>query len=231
MWLYLDFSGDLAPVDLRFSACMFGADYQKHTRLRCWNWSPTSLSDQRCSLKGESFSCGRARELPHVPLGFGSASTADAAAYSPGLCQAWASDVRLHFDGLIDPAVARGAVGLTASGPVRRHKFRGEVEDSAKEARDAEDQICSAGCRNPADLSDVWPQLWATMEQIRSVLRRAWVISSDLRGLSDCCGPSPTRSPPLAASVLAVRHELERVFEVPAGVFDDITPPVHGGRS
>merc|ERR1712194_874533 len=130
-----DFSNDLAPVDLCFSASMFGADYQKHTRLRCWNWSPTALADRRCSVKGESFSCGRTRELPHVAFEFGSASTADAAAYAPVLCQAWASDVRLHFDGLIVPAVAHGAVGLTASGPVRRHKFRGEVEDSAKEAR------------------------------------------------------------------------------------------------
>merc|ERR1712153_239853 len=65
------------------------------------------------------------------------------------------------------------------------------------------------------------PDLWATMAQIREVLCRAWTISSYLRGLSDCCGPAPARPPPLEASILAIRHELERLFKVPTGGFDE----------
>merc|ERR1712086_650536 len=120
-----------------------------------------------------------------------------------------------------DAVVARDSVRLASSGVVHRHVLRGETDVSAKEARAAEDAICSAGCRNPADLADTWPRLGATMSQVRDVLRRAWTISSDLRGLSDCCGLVPVRPPPLEASILAIRHELERLFEVPTGVFDE----------
>merc|ERR1712086_389255 len=49
----------------------------------------------------------------------------------------------------------------------------------------------------------------------------AWAISPDLRNLTSCCGGSPERPPPLAASILAIRHELERVFWIPRGVFDE----------
>merc|ERR1712085_217488 len=115
-----------------------------------------------------------------------------------------------------DTVVARDSVRLASSGVVHRHVLRGETDVSAKEAKAAEDLACTAGCRNPTVLADVWPALWATMAQIREVLCRAWTISSDLRGLSGCCGSAPTRPLPLEASILAIRHELERLFKVPA---------------
>ena len=221
LWLFLDFSDGLPFVDATFSACMFGTCSQKNTRLRCWNWSPTSLLGQRCSLKGDLFSCGRPRAEGHVVLEFGSASTADAAAYSPDLCRAWASDVRSHFETVTDTVVARDSVRLASSGVVRRHVLRGETDDSAKEVKAAEDLACTAGCRNPAALADSWPELWTTMALIREVLCRAWTFSPDLRGLSGCCGSAPSRPPPLEASILAIRHELERLFKVPTDTFDE----------
>ena len=87
LWAYLDFGPELEMTDVTFSACMFGSPYQKHTRLRCWNWTPVSIENQRCSLVGGVFSCGRTSAAPHSTLEFGGLSTADAAAYVPGLLQ------------------------------------------------------------------------------------------------------------------------------------------------
>ena len=53
LWQYLDFAADVPTTDVIFSACMFGADYQKNTRLRCWNWSPTSLLNKKCVLRDD----------------------------------------------------------------------------------------------------------------------------------------------------------------------------------
>ena len=166
-----------------FSACVFGAVYQKHTRLRCWNWTPTSLVGRRCSLVDGVFSCGRTQADPHVALEFGSLSTADAAAYVPGLCLAWAHDVRAHFLNTIDYVKAQRSITATASGPVRRHVLRGETDPSARAQRNEEDRHCTAGCRNPAGLQEVWPDLWETMSIVGNVLLRARTASSDLRGL------------------------------------------------
>ena len=38
--------------DVVFSPCCFGADVQKHTKLRCWGWLPSSLS-RKCTVQGE----------------------------------------------------------------------------------------------------------------------------------------------------------------------------------
>ena len=220
LWDYLDLDESLSPVDARFSACRFGAPFQKHTRVRCWNWLPASLADIRCVLSGDDFSCGRTRQAAHVVLEFGSRHTSTAAAYVPGLCRAWAADVRAHFETTPDRADAVEAVTLTSSGPVRRHGFRGDTEISAKERRGEEDAQCTAGCRNPSALRPAWPDLWSTMALVRETLTRACAISPDLRGLVGCCGSSPSRSPPLEASLAAVRRELERVFVIPPGVFE-----------
>ena len=220
LWDYLDLDESLSPVDARFSACRFGAPFQKHTRVRCWNWLPASLADIRCVLSGDDFSCGRTRQAAHVVLEFGSRHTSTAAAYVPGLCRAWAADVRAHFETTPDRADAVEAVTLTSSGPVRRHGFRGDTEISAKDRRGEEDAQCTAGCRNPSALRPAWPDLWSTMALVRETLTRACAISPDLRGLVGCCGSSPSRSPPLEASLAAVRRELERVFVIPPGVFE-----------
>ena len=220
LWAYLDFAEDVPYSDILFSACMFGAPYQKHTRLRCWNWLPPSLEGHQCSLTASGFSCGRTSTEGHEVLEFGGRSTADAAAYVPGLCSAWARDIRAFFEETPDYFAAQQAIDVASSGRVRRHQFRGATDESAKEKQRQEDLECAAGCRNPASFVPACPQLSVTMDLVRSVLLRAWKISSDLRGLVGCCGESPTRQPPLEASLLAVRGELERVFGVPAGTFD-----------
>ena len=52
MWAYLDPALDLGFQDVVFTPCLFGADYLKPTRLRCWNWVPASLTGMRCTRKG-----------------------------------------------------------------------------------------------------------------------------------------------------------------------------------
>ena len=123
LWKFLDFDADLEPVDVTFSACLFGAPYQKPTRLRCWNWVPPSLLGKKCSLSGDDFSCGRTREAPHTTLEFGSHSTADAAEYVPGLCTAWASDVRDFFSDSPAYLAARREVLEITDGIVKRRSF------------------------------------------------------------------------------------------------------------
>jgi len=167
------------------------------------------------------FSCGRTSAAPHATLEFGGWSTADAAAYVPGLCSAWAADVRSYFLSAVDYVEAQRAIAVAGSGPVKRHALRGGDDPSMKEHRALEDRGCTAGCRSPADLHDGWPSLWETMAIVRSVLLRARSISSDLRGLVGCCGEAPDRPPPLEASIKAIRKELERVMGgLPEGTFD-----------
>ena len=56
---FLHSDPELNPSDVVYSCCMFGAPYQKHTRLRCWNWHPASLVNHKCTSVGGVFSCGR----------------------------------------------------------------------------------------------------------------------------------------------------------------------------
>ena len=155
LWKYLDFDADLEPVDVTISACLFGASYQKHTRLRCWNWVPPTLLDKKCRFSGDVFSCGRTREAPHTSLEFGSHSTADAAEYVPDLCTAWASDIRGFFDDAPDYLAARREVLEISDGIVKRHVFRGPSDQTTRERHLEEDRGCSAGCRRPAGHADI----------------------------------------------------------------------------
>ena len=220
LWSYLDFAADLPFEDVLFTPCLFGAEYQKPTRLRCWNWFPSSLANKRCTLVNGTFTCGRSREQGHRVLEFGGGSTKDAAAYVPGLCKAWAHDVREHFLTNPDRMDALAAVRRVSSGPVARHVFRGPTDESQHEHRAAEDAQCTAGCRNPSDLRDGWPELWDTMSVVRGVLDQAREFSTDLRDLAGCCGSDPRRAPPLEATIRAVRRGLERTLAVPEGTFE-----------
>ena len=220
LWSYLDFAADLPFEDVLFTPCLFGAEYQKPTRLRCWNWFPSSLANKRCTLVNGTFTCGRSREQGHRVLEFGGGSTKDAAAYVPGLLKAWAHDVREHFLTNPDRMDALAAVRRVSSGPVARHVFRGPTDESQHEHRAAEDAQCTAGCRNPSDLRDGWPELWDTMSVVRGVLDQAREFSTDLRDLAGCCGSDPRRAPPLEATIRAVRRGLERTLAVPEGTFE-----------
>ena len=105
-----------------------------------------------------------------------------------------------------------------------RHVLRGHTETSARELRRVEDSRCTAGCRNPAELESQWPELWKVMADVRALLSEAHGLSADLRGLSACMGPDPSRDPPGEASVAALRQGLERVFQVPLGTFEAHQP-------
>ena len=157
------------------------------------------MLDRRCTLANGVFTCGVAADEGHEVLEFGSRSTATAAAYVPKLCAAWAGDVKDYFLSGRDSVRAKEAIvfASSAGARVRRHVFRGETPLAAKEARETEDQECTAGCRNPAGLRDVWPDLWSAMDKVRGVLLRARGISSDLVNLVDCCGAilAPRKSP------------------------------------
>ena len=56
--------------DIVFTPCIFGASFQKPTKVRCWNWRPKALA-QRCVLQGGVFTCGRTQENPHEPWNSG----------------------------------------------------------------------------------------------------------------------------------------------------------------
>ena len=50
LWLFLDFDEKLAFTDVVFSPCLYGASYQKPTRVRCWNIKLPSL-EKLCTMK------------------------------------------------------------------------------------------------------------------------------------------------------------------------------------
>ena len=231
LWNYLDFDAGVEFEDICLTACMFGAPYMKATRIRCWNWAPNSLRDKRCRLSQEVFSCGRSQQEGHRVLEFGGASTKEAAAYVPLLCEAWALDIRHHLENSTDRVAAVDLVARVSHGPVSRHVLRGPTEDSARAVRKTEDDRCTAGCRNPVDLEANCPDLWSTMSRVRTVLADAHASSSDLRGLAGCLGASPSREPPLESSLADVRRGLEVLFHVPRGVFEEHHPASTGGRS
>ena len=131
-------------VDIVFTPCLFGASFQKPTRVRCWNWVPKALN-QRCVLQDGQFSCGRSQAEPHEVLEFGGSSTAAAASYVPGVCAVWARDLW----------------GSTRLPPRSWSRPRWLTEDAKSQA----------GMRNPAGLSDTWPALRRTMKEVAVLFR------------------------------------------------------------
>ena len=45
LWTYMDTAED--SQDVVFSPCRFGGEFRKPTRIRCWNWFPTTLDKDR----------------------------------------------------------------------------------------------------------------------------------------------------------------------------------------
>ena len=169
IWKFLEKERNISPdiFDLPVSPCCYGASYQKHTRVSCWNWQPVKLS-KTCSLEGETFTCGQSKSNGHEVLEFGGRSAKDAAAYDPGLCKAWALEMTNFVVADTTTATILKDTTLTSQGRVRRHVSRGADEQGKKERRDAEDKESQAGMRNPADLEKAWPTLWSAMDKVRS---------------------------------------------------------------
>ena len=220
MWNFLTFDESLDYSDVVFSPCLFGADFAKPTRLRCWGWCPRSLA-ARCSLKGGVFTCGRTRERPHRVLQFGGGSTAEAAAYVPGVCAAWAREIKDLAMEAHTAAKAAKKVRLSDEGRVLRHEWRGTDAQSKKEIRDQEDQASTAGMRNPAAIEAVWPALWDGVSDLRKLLLTLVDNVETFQSLADCCGADPKRPPPSEAEVSRARRCVEILYNVAPGRFDE----------
>ena len=216
LWSSLAFDPDIAFEDVIFTPCMFGASYKKPTRLRCWGWKPAVL-DSICRTVGGVNSCGN---LNHAVLEFGGASTAQAAAYHPEVCRWWAMEIREALEQIPTSTAVAGSATRHTHGRVLRHALRGPEQESAKEKREAEDQSSSAGMRNPADLEQRWPELWRVGEVLREFLLETRDMTPALRGLTDACGPTPSRPPPSEEVLGVVRAGLEKLFVVEAGTFE-----------
>ena len=158
--------------DAVFSPCLYGATYQKTTRLRCWNWIPEKLTTA-CSLKGDVFTCGRTQAEGHEVLEFTGKKTHTAAEYAPGVCKVWAEAISAATSTDVNPEVALETIELSSTGRVKRHCSRGAEEDSRKAVREREDQESRAGMRNPSDLEEGWPRLWSCMERVRGHLEES----------------------------------------------------------
>jgi len=194
--------------DAVLTPCLWGSPHRKPTRLRCWGWFPDSLH-RSCGIDGQS--CGR----EHVPLEFGRGSTAEAAEYHPGLCTAWATEVAQHLSQTRAETEERNTRARAEgkpidSGRVRRHHLRGVDPDSRKETKDKEDARALAGCRNPARLDKVWPELWSALAPVGAILAESVSSTHDLSDLWKACGESPSRAPPLEKSVATVRSKVAR---------------------
>ena len=124
-------------------------------------------------------------------LEFGGKPTSEAAAYAPGVCRAWAADLADALTCDTSPGQALQGVQLQQEGRVKRHRLRGNHEESKKEQRRREDQASQAGMRNPAALVEAWPKLWSAMAGVRRVLEQAWHDLPELRDLTSACGADP----------------------------------------
>ena len=219
LWSFLEFDPELPFVDVDFCPCMFGADYYKPTKLRCWNWAPRGLG-KVCTLKAGNFTCGKSRSNPHVTLEFGGASTKEAAAYHEGVCEAWAREILAHVKETYNPKSAVATALAHDEGRVHRHAARGGDVLTEKEKRNEEDANSAAGMRNPAAWEKYWPELWSQMAMVRQLFLTARSCFPDVfTNLAECLGNNPKRAPPPEGAAYYLRHLLEILFDAPRGLF------------
>ena len=116
----------------------------------------------------------------------------------------------------------RGVV-LQQSGPVVRHaslQTAGDPDtEDSRVRRRREDRLCTAGLRGPAGAIRRLPGTVALTRDLFCCLRRARAKNADLQGLHRAGGSQPSRAPPQARSLAAVRREFGRCLDVmPADV-------------
>ena len=172
MMPYLDTLGALDQVERRTTVldqCRFGRPYRKPTAFYTFGGLTLPSLDRRCTPKD---SCGRAQ---HVELGFGKASTQEAATYPPQLCSAYAADLKKAWIKISLAETARDRVVTLDSGHVKRHVDRGTTSLSAREVRDAEDLESKAGCRSLSSFSSL--RLLLAPSWVGHLLLRCWAVS------------------------------------------------------
>ena len=121
--------------------CRFGRPFRKPTVFLTFGGLDLSALAQTCT---KTSSCGRSF---HVTLGFGASSTAEAAAYPPGLCAAYAGAVAKHITKDSEEDHILEQLEITENGVVRRHMARGDTAPSAKAMRARADADARAGRR------------------------------------------------------------------------------------
>jgi len=188
---------------------MFGAPHKKPTILRRWGGGGPADLAQTCSTTAGDLSCGNVR---HQLLEFGAGSTAAAADYPPGLCSRWARAVADHLTQASSDTGAREQAELQEDGRVKRHRARGDTEDSRREQKVKEDAAAWAGARNPWQLQRTWPQLWRGLEPISDILCRAVQEVSARQDLSAACGKEPQRGPPEEHHVEPIRAAIAKTL-------------------
>ncbi len=98
LWPFLDsqdvFAG-VAFTDVLLCMCRFGAPYRKPTRLRTFSVDLSEL-ELGCTLRKGLWTCNRTKAQGHEVLEFGGKCISEAAAYSPGLVNAWAEVLQPH---------------------------------------------------------------------------------------------------------------------------------------
>ena len=157
-----------------------------------------------------------AASLPPPPLALACHSAVRAIEPSGAVCPGRASHARAARPSA-DCAAARPAPaprllpGQPDQDPHDRarvlpHPLRGAADPSAREQRSAEDRVCTAGLRNPAQVVSQWPELRQTMARVRAALLPVRAGLRELQGLAGACGERPARAPPSEAAVDLARR-------------------------
>ena len=208
-----------------FNACMFGAPWQKITRLLCSpGWHPLLMRRCRWDSEARRYSCGHSGPHgpnPHTRLG-DDVPCHVAAAYATGLCEAWAAEVA-NLREELRPHTAPGLEASETAPRIHRHATRGQDPDSQREIREKENNSCRAGLRNPqlCTAGGSRPELTATMATVAAFLRRLRSTHPEFQGITRAFGDAPERPPPPTAMVEAARAELLEVLEaIPSAITD-----------
>ena len=95
---------------------------------------------------------------------------------------------------------------------------------SDRERRSIEDNLCTAGMRNPSKLLSSWPSLRSGMQPVRLVISNFLRDFPAARGLALACGDEPQRPRPEAELVGILRGRLATLFGIDPQQVEDHHP-------
>jgi len=110
---------------------------------------------------------------------------------------------------------------LAQAGNVQRHVVRGPPLADPRAQKKLEDTQSWAGMRDPADLAERWPQLWAAMRPVCDTILAFREQCPDLADLTAAFGDSPSREPPLSENVLRLRRLVGQTLGIAPEKVDD----------
>ena len=97
-------------------------------------------------------------------------------------------------------------VQVVATGTVHRHVDRGATDPSEAERRKAEDVACNAGMRNPAAVTERWPEIGEAMAPVYRALSRFLDAYPAARELPLACGKAAAKPIPDRALIDTARR-------------------------